>query len=107
MELGKIMEKHRHRLWLNIMEDLGPPEGCVIPTWLVCVYMLLFPLQGLRWIIDRHMGFDPLRMVWTIHGIDYSDRIFHRLAIADGVLYRFVTVNKVLTVEIIAQPPKE
>ena len=102
-----MMEKHRHRLWLNIMEDLGPPEGCTVPAWLVCVHAMLFPLQGLRWIIDRHMGYDPLRMVWTIHGIDYSDRIFHRLAIADGVLYRFVTVNKVLTVEIIAQPPKE
>ena len=45
------MEKHRHRLWLNIMEDLGPPEGCVISGWLVCVYMLLFPFQGLTGLL--------------------------------------------------------
>jgi len=99
------MTDYRRRLWLNIMEDLGPPEGCIVPVWLILVYTVLFPLSGLRWLLDNALGLDITRMVWRIHGVDYSDRLFLRLAVSNGELYRFTNVNGVITVELVERPP--
>lgn len=93
------MTGYRRRLWLNIMEDLGPPEGCIVPAWLRLVYTMLFPLHGLKCFLDDALGFDYLRLAWRIHGVDYSDCMFVRLAISSGELYRFTNVNGVVTVE--------
>lgn len=95
------MANYRRKLWLNIMEDLGPPEGCIFPVWLRLVYTLLFPLHGLKCLLDDALGFDYLRMVWRIHGVDYSDRMFARLAVSSGELYRFTNINGVVTVEML------
>lgn len=93
------MIDYRRKLWLNIIEDLGPPEGCIVPFWLRLVYTLLFPLHGLKCFIDDALGFDCLRMVWRIHGVDYSDRLFARIAVSSGGLYRFTRVNGLVTIE--------
>ena len=90
---------HRRKLWNNIMEDLGPPEGCVIPWWMLLVYTLFFPLSALKLFLDRSCGFDYQRLTWKIHGIEFSDQFFSRFATADGELYRFTTVNGVVTIE--------
>lgn len=90
---------HRRKLWNNIMDDLGPPEGCMIPRWLLLVYALFFPLSALKCFLDRSCGFDPQRLTWKIHGIEFSDLFFSRFAAADGELYRFTTVNGVATIE--------
>ena len=92
------MTSHRRKLWLSILEDLGPPEGCIVPTWLRLVYTMLFPLRGLKCLAGV-LGFDPLRMVWRIHGIEFSDHMFVRLAASNGEIYRFTSVNGVMTVE--------
>lgn len=98
------MTDYRRKLWLNIMEDLGPPDGCIVPLWLRLIYLLLFPLHGLKILLNDALGFDCLRMVWRIHGVDYSDRLFFRLAQANGEIYRFTRVNNVLTVERLTEP---
>lgn len=97
------MSDFRRRLWLNIMEDLGPPEGCIVPGWLLFVYLLLFPLQGLRIILDRSTGHDFSRLVWRIHGIEFSDQFFVRLALSTGKLYRFSRVGSVVIIEEVTQ----
>lgn len=89
----------RRKLWTNIMDDLGPPEGCIVPRWLLFVYTLLFPLHGLKSLLCHATGFDHLRLTWKIHGIEFSDRFFTRLAAANGELYRFTTVNGIVTIE--------
>lgn len=93
------MIDYRRKLWINIMEDLGPPEGCIVPAWLRLVYTLLFPLHGLKCLLNDAIGFDFFRMVWRIHGVDYSDMLFVKLAASGGELYRFKKVNNVLAVE--------
>jgi hypothetical protein len=93
------MADFRHKLWLNIMEDLGPPEGCILPDWLICVYVILFPIHGLRHLLDRTTGFDFLRLVWKVHGLEISDRMLMRLAKAQGQVYRITTVNGVVTLQ--------
>lgn len=93
------MINYRRKLWLNIMEDLGPPEGCITPVWLRLVYTLLFPLHGLKCLLDDTLGYDIARMVWRIHGVEYSDLLFARLAVSSGELYRFTNVNGVVTIE--------
>ena len=98
---------YRRKLWLQILEEIGPPEGCIVPLWLRCVYALIFSLHGLKCFLDDSLGFDYLRMVWTIHGVQFSDRLFVRLAVADGELYRFTNVNGVLTVERVYQQPEQ
>jgi hypothetical protein len=90
---------HRRKLWNNIREDLGPPEGCFLPWWMLLVYTLLFPLSALKWFLFRPSGFDYLHLTWKIHGIEVSDSFFSSLAVADGELYRFTTVNGVVTIE--------
>jgi hypothetical protein len=90
---------HRRKLWNNIREDLGPPEGCIIPWWMLLVYTLFFPLSTLKCFLDRSCGFDSRRLTWKIHGIEFSDQFFLRFAVADGELYRFTTVNGVVTIE--------
>ncbi len=91
------MTDFRRQLWLNIMEDLGPTEGCIVPVYLLCVYAVLFPLHGFRVLLDRASGFDFLRMVWTVHGLQISDRMLMQLATAQGQVYRVTTVNGVVT----------
>jgi len=90
---------HRRKLWNNIMEDFGPPEGCVAPWWLLLIYALFFPLSALKWFLDRSCGFDYQRLTWKIHGIEFSDQFFSRFAAANGELYRFTTVNGVVNIE--------
>jgi hypothetical protein len=80
---------YRLKLWHNILEDLGPPEGCAMPRWLIAVYCVLFPLDGLRSAVHPHGQLDIARMVWTIHGIKYSDRVFRAMAFAEGVWHKF------------------
>lgn len=94
----------RRKLWLNIMEDLGPPEGCIVPLWLRCIYTAIFPVHGLRCLLDSACGFDYLRMVWKIHGVEFSDLCFVKLALAKGELYQFSTVNGVIVVERVELP---
>jgi hypothetical protein len=93
------MPDFRRKLWLNILEDLGPPEGCILPAYLICVSVVLFPLHGLRTLLYRDNGFDFFRGVWRIHGIEYSNQFFLRFAVAQGETYRFTTINGVVTVE--------
>jgi hypothetical protein len=87
----------RLRLWHNILDDLGPPEGCVLPWWLIGVYCLLFPLEGLRWALDRHDQFDICRMVWKIRGVEYTDQFFRQIAFADGVVFKAERINGRIT----------
>lgn len=93
------MKDYRHQLWINILEDLGPPEGCVLPGWLICVFVLVFPLQGLAGLLDRALGFDLFRCSWTIYGVHYSRAFFHMLAQANGEVYRISRRDDVLHVE--------
>jgi hypothetical protein len=95
---------YRRKLWLNIMEDLGPPAGCIVPLWLRCVYTAIFPVHGLRCLLDSACGFDYLRMTWKIHGVEFHDLSFVRLALAKGGLYRFNVVNGVAMVERVELP---
>ena len=90
---------YRRKLWNNIMEDLGPPEGCIVPWWLLLIYTLFFPLHGLRCLLDCASGFDYFRLVWEIHGVKFSDRLFSQVAAANGELYRFTTVHGIVTIE--------
>jgi len=89
----------RHKLWLNILEDLGPPEGCILPAYLICVYVALFPLLGWRALLDKALGFDILQMTWTIHGLRISDCMLMQLATAQDRVYRVTSVNGVATLE--------
>lgn len=94
----------RRTLWLNILEDLGPEPGCILPVWLRCVYAVLFPLQALRYFIDSKAGFDLMTCCWRIHGVMYSDALFACMAIGDGrTLYRFAQKNGVVTIERVEQ----
>lgn len=87
---------YRLKLWHNILEDLGPPEGCILPPWLVAVYCLIFPLNGLHWLLlERNGPYDIFRMVWTIHGVQYSDQLFRQITFAEGAWYKFELVNGV------------
>lgn len=89
----------RNTLWLHILEDLGPEEGCILPMWLRLAYFLIFPLQGLRFLLGTATGFDITQMTYEIHGVLFSARTFLRLSRARGELYRFTNINGILTVE--------
>jgi len=89
----------RNTLWLHILEDLGPEEGCILPMWLRLVYLLIFPLQGLRFLLGTATGMDFTRLTYEIHGVHFSARTFLRLSRACGELYRFTNINGILTVE--------
>lgn len=98
------MTDYRRKLWLNIMEDLGPPEGCIVPLWLRCAYTAIFPIHGLRCLLDSACGFDYLRLVWKIHGVEFGDLSFAKLALARGELYQFNVINGVVVAERIELP---
>ena len=94
----------RNTLWLNILEDLGPEENCILPIWLRIVYLLIFPLQGLRLLLGTATGFDITRISYEIHGVQFSARTFLRLSRARGEIYRFTNINGILTVERVDAP---
>lgn len=98
------MTDFRRQMWNNIMADLGPPVGCIVPLWLRIIYIFLFPLQGLKILLDGAAGFDYLRLTWKIHGIEFSDQVFVRMALAEDRCYRFRKVSGVLTVEAVLDP---
>lgn len=94
----------RNTLWLHILEDLGPPEGYILPMWLRIVYILIFPLQGLRFLLGNATGFDFTRMTYEIHGVQYSSMFFLRFKSAGGELYRLTNVNGVVTIQEVHEP---
>lgn len=81
--------QHRNKLWLNILEDLGPPKGCYFPAWLIAVHFLIFPLQTAQGLFARSYPFNPLRAVWTIHGVEFTDQFFSAFAAATDDWYKF------------------
>ena len=83
------MKPMRINLWRNILEDLGPPEGCYLPPWLIAVYCLIFPCEGVWALLNRAGPFDLFTMTWKIHGVKYSDLLFYRLALDDGAWFKF------------------
>lgn len=88
------MFNHRLRLWHNILDDLGPDEGCMMPWWLIAVYCVLFPFGGWKWLFFERTGpLDIYRMVWTIYGQEYSDEFFRRMAIADGTVLKVERID--------------
>lgn len=92
------MTDYRRKLWVNILEDLGPPEGCIVPIWLRLVYVLLFPVNGFHALVSQSAPFDIFRLCWTIHGNHYSDRMFALMSQSDGKPYRFARSNGVVTI---------
>lgn len=92
----------RTRLWQNILEDLGPPEACVLPGWLILVHCLLFPLQGLRYFVDRDAPYDPMRYCWRINGVRFSARSLLRLSRSPGGIYRVTRRDDIVVIEPIA-----
>jgi len=94
----------RDTLWLHILEDLGPEPGCILPMWLRFVYLILYPLQGLRLLLGNAAGYDLLRNTYTIHGIEFSAQFFLLLARSRGELYRFTCVDGIVTVQRVEAP---
>ena len=95
------MPDFRRQLWLNIMEDLGPPEGCIGPGYLICGYVILFPLHGLGTLLNKMSGFDLRRMAWTIHGQTFSDRMLMELAcVKNGRSYRIEVADGILCLRV-------
>ena len=43
-------------------------------------------------------------MTWKIHGVEFSDLCFVKLALAKGELYQFSTVNGAIVVERVELP---
>jgi hypothetical protein len=93
------MPDFRRQLWLNILDDLGPEEGCILPAYLIAAYVLIFPVLGLRHLLDQAGGFDIFRMTWNVHGLRISDRMLLQLARAQGCIFRVTTTNGVATLE--------
>ena len=94
----------RNTLWLHILEDLGPPQGCILPIWLRIVYVCIFPLQGLRIALGPSNGFDIMRNVYTIHGVEVAAVAFLHLSRANGELYRIRNINGICTLERVEAP---
>jgi hypothetical protein len=93
------MNNPRLRLWHNICEDLGPPEGCVIPWWLVVCRFVIFPLSTACIILrERLEPYDIWTLTWTIYGVKYSDAFFRHIAIADGELISISRIDGRITV---------
>lgn len=74
------MKRYRRQLWLNILEDLGPPQGCVLPLWLVVCWSILFPFNALQRLFNGPGPYCPYRMTWLLYGVEIPDKMIIRLA---------------------------
>lgn len=92
------MKSFRAELWHNILEDLGPEPGCYLPSWLVVVHCILFPLDGLRHWLKQSQGYDLMLNQWTIYGVKYSDAFFYHMSRASGQVFRIERIGDSLTV---------
>ncbi len=92
------MTDPRIKLWHNILDDLGPPEGCMMPRWLIAVRLAIFPIDTAYALIqNRCEPHDIWTKTWKIYGEQYSDAFFRCIAIADGDLYRIERVDGRIT----------
>jgi hypothetical protein len=83
------MKNLRLKLWHNILEDLGPPQDCILPAWLIAVRCIIFPVETPRFFFfERNGAFDVMLNQWTIHGVKYSDEFFRLMALSGGVTFR-------------------
>lgn len=92
------MTDHRLKLWHNILDDLGPPEGCIMPPWLIAVRLAIFPINTAYVLICDHcQPFDIWRQLWTIYGVEYTDQFFRQMSIADGTVFKIERINDRIT----------
>ena len=101
------MNNPRLNLWHNICEDLGPPEGCIIPWWLIACRLAIFPLNTAYILFRNHFEpYDPWTNTWKIYGVQYSDAFFRHMAIADGDLLRVNRIDDQITITLYGNDPR-
>ena len=91
------MNDMRKKLFYWIVRPFVP-EGYELPLWAVLLRWSLFPLDTTFWILGKSRGYQPLTDTWLIEGVRYSGAALHRLAAAQGEIYRIVRIGDSVTV---------
>lgn len=84
----------RKRLWYYLRRNVM--IGTILPTWLLCVRAVLFPLDTFYWKMSEAMGYDPVHDVWRIEGVTYNAEVLSDLARSQGDTFRVTRVNNTI-----------
>lgn len=87
----------RHAMWRAARSRIA--EGSLLPTWLLAVRALLFPLDFFYWRMSKTRGYQLDRDVWLIEGVEYSGVCMRYFAEADGEVFRVVRTGPTVTLE--------
>lgn len=85
--------------WL-ITNIAKTPEGNILPLWIRCIWMLLFPIKAFYYRIERNEGYQPITDTWKIQGNEFSGQFFQHLERCANDSFRIVTrSNGTITIE--------
>lgn len=73
------------------------PEGAILPTKLLVLKAILFPLQFIAWKLGTTYGYSWEDDTWLIGGLRYSGAAMQMLADSQGEVYRIVRRGDVVT----------
>ena len=84
----------RKRLWYYLRRNVM--IGAILPTWLLYVRAVLFPLDTFYWKMSESRGYDYEYDVWRIGGITYSAEALSDLAKSQGDTFKVTRVNNTI-----------
>lgn len=70
--------------------------GTALPLWLLCVRVVLFPLDTFYWKMSESRGYDYVYDVWRIEGVTYSAEALSDLAKAQGDTFKVTRINNTI-----------
>ena len=87
----------RDMVWNAVRSKV--PEGRILPWWALAVRAVLFPLDFFYWRMSKTTGYQWQNDTWLINGVTYSGEALHRLAEAQGEVYRVTRTGATVTLE--------
>jgi hypothetical protein len=80
------MNNLRNKLWQLIVGHYS--EGTILPTHILAIRVLLYPLDSFYWYMSNDRGYDWKTDTWNICGLKVSSGTIKKLGDAQGEVYQ-------------------
>lgn len=93
--IAKMKNRYRLRekIWSKVLDYVDTPIGMRLPTWVLAVRAILYPLDFFYWKLDRLRGYQADKDSLIVEGLEYPVEIFRELRRSRGGVYE-IKVDK-------------
>ena len=97
--MGELSYRGKLYRWI-IIDVINHPDGLILPSWIMFIYAILFPLKYFYYRISKGEGYQVESDTWKIHGYTFSSEFFIHLAYGGDDSFKIVSRdNGIITVK--------